>query len=122
MDEDKKSDAQPTHTPFAPCPTDVPPLPRTFDTSGNGQFTDYQKVKLPMPRTFDTSGNGQFTDYQKVKLPMPREFNGKKYYGLADVAKIIGVSKQTVWQWQTTLYFDCPLFTADERAHDGRYL
>ena len=28
------------------------------------------------------------TDYQKVKLPMPREFNGKKYYGLADVAKI----------------------------------
>ena len=69
-----------------------------------------------------TTGNGQVTDYQNVKLPMPREFNGKKYYGAADVAKIIGVSKKTVWQWQTTLYFDCPLFTADERAHDGRYL
>ena len=54
--------------------------------------------------------------------PTPRTFNGKKYYGLADVAKILGVDKKTVWNWQTTLYFDCPLFTADERAHDGRYL
>ena len=72
--------------------------------------------------THSTPGNGQVTDYQKVKLPMPREFNGKKYYGAADVAKIIGVSKKTVWQWQNDLYFDCPLFTADERAHDGRYL
>ena len=53
---------------------------------------------------------------------MPREFNGKLYYGVADVAKILDVSKKTIWQWQNDLYFDCPLFTADERAHDGRYL
>lgn len=68
------------------------------------------------------TGNSQVTDYQKVKLPMPREFNGKKYYGAADVAKIIGVTKKTVWTWQTELYMGAPLFTADERAHDGRYL
>lgn len=53
---------------------------------------------------------------------MPSEFNGKKYYGLADVAKIIGVDKTTVWHWQNDLYLGCPLFTPDERAHDGRYL
>ena len=69
-----------------------------------------------------TPFNTHSTDYQNVKLPMPREFNGKKYYGAADVAKIIGVDKTTVWHWQNDLYFDCPLFTADERAHDGRYL
>ncbi len=57
-----------------------------------------------------------------IPLPMPREFNGKKYYGAADVAKILGVTQKTVWKWQNELYFGCPLFTADERAHDGRYL
>ena len=66
--------------------------------------------------------NTQLTDCQKVNLPMPREFNGKKYYGAADVAKIIGVSKVAVWKWQNDLYFGCPPFAADERAHDGRYL
>ena len=57
-----------------------------------------------------------------VQMPMPREFNGKKYYGAEDVAKIIGVTRQTISRWNSTFYFDCPLFTADERAHDGRYL
>lgn len=57
-----------------------------------------------------------------LSMPMPREFNGKLYYGAADVAKILGVDKTTVWHWQNDLYFDCPIFTADERAHDGRYL
>ena len=81
MDEDKKSDAQPTHTPFV-----TPPLTTT------------------------------------LQLPMPREFNGKKYYGTADVAKILGVTQQAVSKWQNELYMGAPLFTADERAHDGRYL
>ena len=44
-----------------------------------------------------------------IPLPMPREFNGKKYYGAADVAKILGVTQKTVWKWQNELYFDCPL-------------
>ena len=57
-----------------------------------------------------------------VQMPTPRTFNGKKYYGTEDVAKIIGVTRQTVSHWNSTFYFDCPLFTADERAHDGRYL
>ena len=69
----------------------------------------------PRPRTYE--GNGQVTDYQKVKLPMPREFNGKKYYGAADVAKIIGVGRTTVLFWEQQ-----GLFKADLRAHDGRYL
>ena len=38
------------------------------------------------------------------------------------MAKIIGVSKQAVWKWQNELYMGAPLFTADARAHDGRYL
>ena len=57
-----------------------------------------------------------------IPLPMLREFNGKKYYGAADVARIIGVTQKTVWKWQNELYMGAPLFTADERAHDGRYL
>jgi len=58
----------------------------------------------------------------RVQMPMPREFNGEKYYGTADVAKIMGVTQQTVSRWQNELYMGAPLFTADERAHDGRYL
>ncbi|MBR0288637.1 MAG: DUF927 domain-containing protein [Selenomonadaceae bacterium] len=57
-----------------------------------------------------------------LQLPMPREFNGKKYYGVADVAKIIGVTQQAVSKWQNELWHGATLFTADERAHDGRYL
>ena len=64
--------------------------------------------------------NPPFTN--RVQMPMPREFNGKKYYGAADVAKILGVTQQTVSYWQNNLYMGAPLFTADERAHDGRYL
>ena len=58
----------------------------------------------------------------RVQMPTPRTFNGRKYYGTDDVAKIIGVTRQTVSNWNSTLYFGCPPFTADERAHDGRYL
>lgn len=58
----------------------------------------------------------------RVQMPQPRSFNGKLYYGMADVAKILGVTRQTVSNWNSTLYFDCPLFTADERAHDGTFL
>ena len=78
--------------------------------------------KAPPQIGVSTPLYGQFTDYQKVKLPMPREFNGKKYYGTADVAKILGVTQQAVSKWQNELYMGAPLFTADERAHDGRYL
>ena len=51
------------------------------------------------------------------KMPTPRTFNGEKYYGTDDVAKIIGVKRQTVSYWHNKGYF-----TADDRAHDGRYL
>lgn len=57
-----------------------------------------------------------------LQLPMPREFNGKKYYGVADVARILGVTQQAVSKWQNKLFMGAPIFTADERAHDGRYL
>ena len=75
----------------------------------------------------DEQPNAQFTPSTNPPpytqpIPMPREFNGKKYYGAADVAKILGVTQKTVWKWQNDLYFGCQLFAADERAHDGRYL
>ena len=66
--------------------------------------------------------NGVITPCTTHASPIPRTFEGKKYYGAADVAKILGVNKTTVTRWNTTLYFDCPLFTADERAHDGTFL
>ena len=49
--------------------------------------------------------------------PLPRVFEGKEYYGAEDVAKIIGVDRTTVLNWQKK-----GIFTADTRAHDGRYL
>ena len=58
---------------------------------------DEVKVICTPFNTHSTAGNGQVTDCQKIKLPMPREFNGKKYYGAADVAKIIGVSKKCTY-------------------------
>ena len=93
MNEVKKSDAQATHTPV------------------NTQLT------LPTPREF----NGKKSCRTDV-APLPRTFEGKLYYGAADVAKIIGVDKRTVLRWNSTFYFDCPLFTADVRAHDNTYL
>ena len=50
-------------------------------------------------------------------LQTPLMFEGKLYYGAADVAKIIGVSRRTVSCWHTR-----GLFTADARTYDGRYL
>ena len=96
------------------------PTTNSFNTHSTplyGQFTDYQKVKNPISNPFPTP---PLTT--TLQLPMPREFNGKKYYGTADVAKILGVTQQAVSKWQNELYMGAPLFTADERAHDGRYL
>ena len=36
--------------------------------------------------------------------PTPRTFEGKLYYGAADVAKILGVTKRTVQLWHNTYY------------------
>ena len=69
-----------------------------------------QKPVAPRPRA------------TKVQLPKPRTYEGKEYYGVDDVAKILGVTRQSVAKWQNTLYMGAPIFTADERAHDGRYL
>lgn len=78
--------------------------------TGNGDFTDYQNVKLP-----------DFTPPTPSKtlrqLYTPRTYEGVEYYGAEDVAKIIGVSKPAVIDWHKK-----NLFTADARAHDGRYL
>ena len=49
--------------------------------------------------------------------PLPRTFEGKEYYGAADVAQIMGVTRITVLQWHKK-----ELFTADKRTHDGVYL
>ena len=51
------------------------------------------------------------------QLYTPRTYEGVEYYGAEDVAKIIGVSKPAVIDWHKK-----NLFTADKRAHDGRYL
>ena len=48
--------------------------------------SDAQPITNPPPYT---------SPIPQMKLPMPREFNGKKYYGAADVAKIIGVYCKT---------------------------
>ena len=53
----------------------------------------------------------------EVQKPTPQIRNGEKYYGANDVAKVIGVTRQTVSYWQQK-----GLFTADERTHDGIYL
>lgn len=77
---------------------------------------------LPTPRTY----NGHLTDCQNIngideltlrRLYTPRTYEGKEYYGAEDVAKIIGVTKPAVIDWHKK-----GLFTADARAHDGRYL
>ena len=68
-------------------------------------------VQMPMPNVMHTPCT-----------PTPRTFNGKKYYGVEDVAKIIGVNRTTVLRWHTTQYMGAPMFKADERTHDGRYL
>ena len=47
----------------------------------------------------------------------PRTFEGKKYFGAEDVARIIGVDRSQVLRWHYNGWF-----TADNRAHDGRYL
>lgn len=72
------------------------------------QQHDAQPITNPPPYT---------PPIPQKNLPMPRNFNGKEYYGAADVARVIGVTQKTVWTWQNSGYF-----TADERAHDGRYL
>ena len=72
------------------------------------------------PKNQDT--NSLPTDYQPVATSagdhlVPRTFEGKEYYATADVAKIIGVTKQAVEKWRNQ-----NLFTADIRTHDGIYL
>ena len=57
------------------------------------------------------------TPANEVQMPTPRRFEGKDYYGTADVAKIIGVTRQNVSWWNQK-----ELFTADVRTHDGIYL
>ena len=50
-------------------------------------------------------------------FPTPRTYEGNLYYGAEDVAKIIGITRRNVLYWHKQ-----GLFTADARAHDGRYL
>ena len=70
------------------------------------------------------SGNGQVTVNQKVNCyPIrPRTFNGKEYFAAADIAKILGVAKKTVLQWNNELWHGAQWFTADIKTHDGVYL
>ena len=56
------------------------------------------------------------TSYTPV-TPRPRTYEGVDYYGAEDVAKILGVTRVAVLKWEQKGYF-----TADRRAHDGRYL
>ncbi|MBQ3433868.1 MAG: hypothetical protein IJG24_02345, partial [Selenomonadaceae bacterium] len=49
-------------------------------------------------------------------------YNGKQYYCASDVAKILGVSKKTVCQWNNELWHGAQQFTADLKTHDGVYL
>ena len=106
--------------------TQLVPTAKPSSTPGNTQFippigaTGVQLTPRTAPSS--TPGNTQVTDCQKDKLPLPRTFEGKLYYGAADVAKIIGVTKKTVWQWSNTLYMGLPLFKADLKTHDGIYL
>ena len=76
------------------------------------------------PAHTSSTGNGQVTVRQKVnRYPaMPRTYNGKQYYCASDVANILGVSKKTVWQWNTELWNGAQQFTADIKTHDGVYL
>ena len=85
-----------------------------------------QNKASPDEKAVGTPLYGQFTDYQKVNcqsgvngvsMPTPRTYEGNEYYGAEDVAKIIGVGRTTVLFWHQK-----GLFTADKRAHDGRYL
>ena len=49
--------------------------------------------------------------------PLPRIFEGREYYGVSDIVKIVGVARKTVAYWHQQ-----GLFLADKRTHDGVYL
>ena len=92
-------------------PTYTQPVPQAESHfQANSTPPTYTQPVPPPPRA------------NRVQMPKPRTFEGKEYYGSADVAKILGVAQKTVWQWQNNLYMGAPIFTADIRAHDGRYL
>ena len=87
------------------------------DNKKSPQIQEVQMKSICYPIDTPFAPANANTPANSVQIPMPREFNGKKYYGAADVAKILGVTRQNVSWWHTQ-----GLFTADERAHDGRYL
>ena len=69
------------------------------------------------PSTFPEELHPSYTP-PPCNLPVtPRKYEGEDYYGAADVAKILGVTRIAVLKWH-----EKGLFTADTRAHDGRYL
>ena len=51
-----------------------------------------------------------------------RTYEGKLYYGTLEVAKVLGVTRQTVSNWHNSLFHDAPIFKADLKTHDGRLL
>lgn len=103
------NDVSPNSHPF--CTPFAPPAP------GNGEVTDCQKVNCSTPFAPPT-GDTPLTGINEYPLGIkPRTYEGVEYYGAEDVAKIIGVKRQTVMYWQKKGHF-----TADKRAHDGRYL
>jgi P4 family phage/plasmid primase-like protien len=65
-------------------------------------------------------GNSVVTEIQVQndhQMPLPRTFEGKLYYATAEVAKIIGVTKQAVIKWRNKGWL-----LADLKTHDGVYL
>jgi len=68
-----------------------------------------------VPRTVQNALKANDTSFGGYLVP--RTFEGKEYYATADVAKIIGVTKQTVEYWRKREWL-----TADKRTHDGVYL
>ena len=101
MDDNKKSDAQPSSQPVA---TPQPLQPIIFAPSKTSP-------KLPLGVAHKNA------PVAPQLQPAPRIFDGKKYYDQGDIAIIIGVTRQNVSKWHTK-----GLFVADARAHDGRYL
>ncbi len=39
----------------------------------------------------------------RMQMPKPRTYEGKKYYGMADVAHILGVDRRTISRWNLSL-------------------
>ena len=87
------------------------------DNKGSPQIQDVQIKNNCQPICTPFAPSTENAPANKVQMPTPRKFEGKDYYGTADVAKIIGVTRQNVSWWHNQ-----GLFIADVRTHDGVYL